>query len=123
MVLKWIQSVVRGNSPEATGQGAHEETKRRRRIEGKDVAHEALMARARQQQAELDGLVRAGTPQVKREQFKSCVRNKVFEIVSNNFKLKSGALLDEITEEITGQIVAAADVDPAYREMFDKEEK
>jgi len=121
MVLKWIQSVGRGTGPEATQQGANEETKKVRKLEARDIAHEALRIRARQQQQELDGLVRTGTPHLKREQFKSCVHKKVFEIVSENFNLsKGGQDLDEITEEITDQIVSAADYDVTYRTMFDE---
>jgi len=119
MTLKWIHSIVRGTSNEATLQGANEEEKKNRRLEGRDLLHEVLNSKARQKNEELKGLVEKGTPQLKREKFKSCVKKQVFEIVSESFNLKHGAMADDITEEITEQIVSAADADPAYREMFE----
>ena len=121
MVLKWVNSVVRSTSKEAIQQGANEETKKIRRIEGRDIAHEAMKLRARQRSEELGGLVAKGMPQVRREKFKSIVKKQVFEIVSETYRLKRGGALDEVTEEITDQIVNAADADPYYQEIFDEE--
>lgn len=118
MTLKRIHSLIRGTSNEAIQQGANEEEKKRRRLEGKDVVHEVLRMQAREKNEELNGLVSKGTTNVKREKFKSCVKKQVFEIVSENFDLKNGTA-DEVTEEITEQIVNAADADPTYRDMFD----
>jgi hypothetical protein len=123
MVLKWINSVVRGTSHEAIQQGANEQTKKLRRLEGRDLAHEVLRLQAKQKSQELEGLVRRGTPHLKREQFKSCVHQRVFEIVSKNFNLKPSRDLEEITEEITDQIVTAADADLTYKSMFDQQKE
>ncbi len=122
MVLKWINSVVRRASHEVIQQGANERTKELRRLEGRDLAHEVLRLRAQRKSQELEGLIRRGTPHLKREQFKSCVHKRVFEIVSRNFSLRPSNDLDEITEEITDQIVMAADADPTYKSMFDQHE-
>lgn len=120
MVIKWLNKVIRSTSPEAvqaaTKAKSDEEV---RKIQGKDVAHEALKLRAKERSQELAGLVRTGSPQRKREKFKSSVRQKVFSIVSKSFMVKPGDELDEITEEITDQIVSAADHDPVFMSMFD----
>ena len=79
-----------------------------------------MKLRAKEHSQELSGLVRTGSPQRKREKFKSRVRQQVFSIVSKNFKIKPSDELDEITEEITDQIVGAADHDPTYVELFDE---
>ena len=121
MVIKWLNKVVRSTSPEAiqaaTKAKSDEEI---RKIHGKDVAHEALKFRAKEHSQELSGLVRTGSPQRKREKFKSRVRQQVFSIVSKSFRIKPGDELDEITEEITDQIVIAADHDPTYVKLFDE---
>lgn len=121
MTLKWIHSVVRGSSQEAIQQGANEEEKKTRRLEGRDILHEVLSNKAREKNAELTGLVEKGLPRLKREKFKSCVKKQVFEIVSESFNLKSGTAAEEITEEITEQIVNVADADPTYSTLFDKD--
>ena len=119
MVLKWIRSVTGGATNEVVQQCANRKARELVQLQARDLAHEALKLRARERSAELDGLVRTGTPHLKREQFKSCVHRKVFEIVSRNFNIKPGGELDEITEEVTDQIIMAADHDPTYRRMFE----
>lgn len=123
MVLKWIRSVTGAASNEVVEQCTQEKAQKLMRLKARDIAHEALGLRARERQAELDGLVRTGTPHLKREQFKSCVHQKVFEIVSKNFNLKPSGELDEITEEVTDQLVMAADNDSTYQRMFESDDK
>jgi hypothetical protein len=122
MTLKKIHSLIRGTSNEAIQKGSEEEERKIRRLEGRDVVHEVLRARARQKNEDLQGLVNKGTSSLRREKFKSCVKKQVFEIVSENFDLKNG-MADEVTEEITEQIVNAADADPAYQTMFDQKKE
>jgi uncharacterized protein with ATP-grasp and redox domains len=120
MVIKWLGKVV-GASSEATQAATKAKSDEEiKKIRGKDVAHEALKLRAKEQSDELAGLVRTGTPQRKREKFKSRVRQQVFSIVSKSFRIKPGDELDEITEEVTDQIVKAADHDPVFMSMFDE---
>lgn len=119
MMIKWLNKVVRSASSEATQAATKAKSDEEvRKIQGKDVAHEALKLRAKERSQELSGLVRTGSPQRKREKFKSRVRQKVFSIVSKSFKIKPGDELDEITEEITDQIVTAADHDSIYVKLF-----
>lgn len=121
MVIKWLSKVVSNPSPEAaqaaTKAKSDEEIKK---IRGRDLAHEALKLRAKEHSQELSGLVRTGTPQRKRDKFKSRVRQQVFSIVSKSFRIKPSDELEEITEEITDQIVTAADHDPVFMSMFDE---
>lgn len=117
MVLKWIQSVVTGSSLGAIGQGAEEERKKVRKLEGRDVAHEAMRLRSHRKSEELEGLVRLGMPQLERRRFTSCVKQQVFEMISKNLDI-GGEPAEEITEKITGEIVDAAEADPTYRRMF-----
>lgn len=121
MILKWISSLKDSAAPEAISHGANEEKKRIRKLEGRDIAHEVMNLRARKKSKELHGLTQSGTPKIKREKFKSCVKKHVFEIVSETFKENSGNFTEEVTEEITEQIVSAADFDPTYRDIFDEE--
>lgn len=121
MVLKWINSLKGHASNESIMQGANEENKKIKKIEGKDIAHEVLTLRARDNSIALGALMRSGSPQMKREKFKSCVKKQVFEIVSGTFKADTGCLAEDITEEITEQIVSAADFDPTYKDLFDEE--
>ncbi|MFH1754970.1 MAG: hypothetical protein ABIA59_04635 [Candidatus Latescibacterota bacterium] len=121
MVIKWLGKVVSGVSSEATQAATKAKSDEEiKKIRGKDIAHEAMKLRAKEQSEELSGLVRTGTPQRKREKFKSRVRQQVFSIVSKSFRIKPGDELEEITEEITDQIVTAADHDPVFMSMFDE---
>jgi len=121
MVIKWLSKVASHTSSEATQAATKSKSDEEiKKIRGKDLAHEALKLRAKDRSEELSGLVRTGTPKRKRDKFKSRVRQQVFSIVSKNFRIKQGDDLDEITEEITDQIVTAADHDPVFMNMFDE---
>ena len=119
MVIKWLSKVVT-NSTEATQAATKAKSEDEiKKLKGKDLAHEALKLRAKEHSQELAGLVRTGTPHRRRDKFKSRVRQQVFSIVSKSFKVKPSDELDEITEEVTNEIVKAADHDPVFMQMFD----
>jgi len=117
MIFKRLQSI----HPEAQIQGAKQadDEERRVRKESKlvDAAHEALVKRAAEDKSTLDTLVRMGWPYVKRAQFKGKVRKKVWDIVSQD----SDFVDTDMVEDITERIVDAAEVDPYYKKMFEKE--
>ncbi|MFH1830398.1 MAG: hypothetical protein ABH871_06455 [Pseudomonadota bacterium] len=114
MVLKWIQSLTsQAGRAEVLGQGAVENSKNKRETKLVDVDHEAMRA----DKQNLDGLVRIGWPNVRREAFKGKVKKKVWDVISGGVDT---AELDMI-EEITERIVDASEVDSYYRDMFEDE--
>ncbi len=116
MILKWLRSVVETPQNEATQQGAIEESKKKKDDKLVDVAHESLAAKAAEQCADLEGLVKYGWPRVKREKFKGTVRKKVWDMVHTNFNAED----DGIVEEVTERIVDAAEIDPYYQKIFEE---
>ncbi len=115
MVLKWIQLLTGGASrAEVLQQGAVEKRKNKRDTKLIDVDHEAM----RTDRQNLNGLVRIGWPNVRREAFKGKVRKKVWDVVSGGLDTSSLDMVEEITE----RIVDASEADPFYRDMFDKGE-
>jgi len=116
MILRWVKSVVAGQSSESIQQGAIEQEKRRKETKLIDVAHEVLSREAAEHCADLDGLVKYGWPHVKREKFKHSVRKKVWDLVGSNFGTDNDDFIDEITE----RIVDAAEVDPYYQKIFEE---
>lgn len=115
MILKWIQSMGTGAEAMAAKAKDDEERKGRKDAGLVDLAHEALVRRAARDKNALDGLVRLGMPNVRREQMKGKVRGKVWGVVG------SGTLPadSEMVEEITERIVDAAETDPFYKRLFD----
>lgn len=124
-VSKLINSIFQKGREEITGaradlveQGAENERKNRKDTKLVDLAHEALSKRAAGDKADLDGLVRHGWSSVKREKFKSKVKKKVWDVVSEDI----GGSNSHIVDEITDRIVECSEVDDYYKEMFDTEE-
>lgn len=113
MVLKWIQSTTSHVRPETAQQAANEEYKAKEKKESKliDVAHEVM----RKDQDNLNGLVRIGLSNVKREKLRGKVRKKVWEVVSEGFGTADS---DDMVEEITERMVDAAENDPYYKKMI-----
>lgn len=118
MILKWVQSMGQGANSKATEQADEEDRKVRKDAKLIDVAHEALAERAANDHATLEALARLGMPQIRREQFKGKVRRKVFDVVSEEASLPTDP---DMVEEITERIVDAADADPFYKKLFDRE--
>jgi hypothetical protein len=109
------QSLIRPQGgADVAEQGAIEERKRRRETKLVDVAHEVM----RKDQARLSGLVRAGMGNVQREQFKGKVKKKVWDVISEEL----GVVDPDMVEEVTERIVDVAEVDPAYKRMFEEDE-
>jgi len=120
MIGKWINSIFRGGRAEVLQQGVEEERKKRKETKMVDLAHEAMVERANEDRAKLEGLVRKGWPQVKREQFESKVRKKVWDTVREGCGNAGRDVVDEITDSITDRIVDVAEIDETYAKMFDK---
>jgi hypothetical protein len=119
MIIRIIQSLIRGNETEATSQGAVEESKKQKEARLVDVAQESLRKTAAGQRADLEGMVRHGWPRVKREKFKGSTRKKVWDIVGRSLGSPDSDMIEEITEKIAD----VAEVDPYYQEIFqDKSE-
>jgi hypothetical protein len=114
MVLKWIQSLTgSAGRAEVLSQGANEKRKKERETKLVDVDQEAMRA----DKQNLNGLVRIGWPNVRRESFKGKVRKKVWEAISNGFD--NGGF--DMVEEITERIVDASEADPYYKDMFEED--
>lgn len=119
MIIRIIQSLIKGNEAEITTQGAVEEAKRKKEVKLVDVAHESLRSKAAEHRADLEGMVKHGWPCVKREKFKSSTRKKVWNQVSRSLGCSDSDMVEEITEKIAD----VAEVDPYYQEIFkDKSE-
>ena len=101
----------------AIEQSSEQERKKRKEAKLVDLAHEALVRRAAGDSADLDGLVKMGLPNVKREKFKSNVKKKVWDVVSEGF----GDADSKLVEEITDSIVEVSEADEYYMNMFDAE--
>ena len=119
---KFISSIT--NLPqEILGQGAAHEAKRQDRAkqsrEAIDVAHRAMRAEAARKNEELGGLVKLGTPVMRREKAKKQVRQKVWNVISRNFNVNDPEMVDEITEKL----VDAAEVDARYASMLDLDQE
>lgn len=117
MVIKWIQS--RNQSVEAQAANQADEKARKLRRDSKlvDVAHEAMKESSAADRDTLGTLIKLGWPHVAREQFKTKVRGKVWDIVGENFGLKDTDIVEEITERITD----VAEADSYYKRIFGKE--
>lgn len=116
MIVKWIQSVAQGaGRAETTAQAAEKHRREKKESRLVDVAHEVM----RRDQANLEGLVRMGWPNVQREQFKGKVRRKVWDVISDEL----GTVDQEMVEEITERVVDAAEFDTRYRKLFSPEEE
>jgi len=112
MVLKWIQSMTRPTGrAEVLQQGAVENRKNKKETKLVDVAHEVM----RKDRQSLEGLVKVGWPNVKRDKFKGKVRRKVWDTITGGIDTAEVDMVEEITERITD----ASEADPYYREMFD----
>lgn len=115
MIMKWIQSIRRPQErAEVLQQGAVEKRKDKKETKLVDVAHEVM----RKDNQSLEGLIRVGWPNVRREKFKGKVRSKVWDAISGGVDTSDVDMVEEITERITD----ASEADPYYREMFDKDE-
>ena len=115
MVLKWIQSLTgQTGRAEVLAQGAAEKRKNKRETKLVDVSHEVM----RTDKQKLDGLVRIGWPNVRREVFKGKVKKKVWDVISGGVDTTDIDMVEEITE----RIVDASEADLYYKDMFEKKE-
>jgi hypothetical protein len=113
MLFKLIQTGTNRSDNVASLQGDDED--RKKKVDSKliDVAHEAMS----EKQRELEALVKTGWPVARQKQFKSEVKQKVWDVVSEGFE----AVDDDMVEEITERVVEVAEVDPFYKKIFSKE--
>ncbi len=117
MILKWIQSMGNGAESRAAKEADDEERRTRKESRLVDVAHEALVSRAARDRASLDGLIRFGAPHMEREKLKAKVRRKVWDVVEEGSAPADPSMVEEITERIAD----AAEADPFYKRLFDRE--
>lgn len=117
-IKKLVESIFRGDRADVIGQGADEERKVRKDTKVVDLAHEVLRNRAADDHSDLDALIRMGWPNVKREKFKSKIRKKVWDIVSEDVGAAGSTMVDEITD----RIVDVSEADEYYAKIFNEEE-
>lgn len=109
MLLKLIKSIVTESEPKVEGKDVQLKNADSKKL--LDLANEALRTDA----AKLEDLINVGMPVVNRRKFKDKVKKKVSKIIADEFNDP------EIVEEVTERIVDAAEFDPYYREMFEKD--
>ncbi len=114
MIFKWIKSgASKTNNNVISIQADGKDRKRRGDSKLIDVAYEAMS----REQKELDHLVKTGWPVAHRKKFKSKVKQKVWDTVSQSFD----PVDDDMVEEITERVVEASEADPFYKKIFNGE--
>ena len=117
-MMRWVKMVMGTAGQRPIEQASHDEAKRRERQEHLiDVPHHVLSEEAMHQHAQLETLIKSGWPTVKREQVKKRVRSKVWKVIAHAFRPD-----DDMVDEITERIVDAAEVDPYYEKIFNRED-
>lgn len=115
MIVKWLQSLLRGERLSALAEDAAEEiTVKEPTL--MDIAHEVLSQEAQAKSSTLKGLERYGLPHMERIQFKNRVKVKVKKSLHPSLADSEDDLVEEVTEKIT----EAAEADPYYSRMFEK---
>jgi hypothetical protein len=115
VVVRYIQSLITGNTSKIVEQGAFEEAKKSKDTKLIDVSQEVMRRRAAERSAELEGMVTVGRPNVKKKKFKGSTRQKVWDIVTRSLRISDDEMVDEITERITD----VAEVDEHYQQVFE----
>lgn len=110
--LKWLQSILTNrpeNAQAAAGQSAEEiKKKEEKKTASVDLANAALVDKAE----DLEDLITAGYSLIKRKRLKKQVREKVAQVIADEFNDP------EIIDEITERIADAAEIDPYYKNLF-----
>lgn len=113
MLFKLMQTGANRSGNIASAQGDDEDRKKRSDSKLLDVAHEAMS----KNQKELEALVKTGWPVARQKEFKSEVKQKVWDVVSEGFD----AVDDDMVDEITERVVEVSEVDPFYKKIFSRE--
>jgi len=117
-IKKVAEKILQSDRAEVLQQGAAEKRRTQKVSRMVDLAHEAIVKRAAQDCNNLEALVRMGWPYVKREKFKSKIRKKVWDIVSEDTGNANTVLVDEVTDKI----LDVSEADEYYMNMFNKDE-
>ena len=110
MILRWIKSLGQNNnSPDVQNINSSTPAK------GIDVAERTLELQAAYKKKELESLISKGWPYVKKEKFRSKVRQKVWSNIKDSSIMADAEMIDEITEKI----MDVAENDQFYKKIFD----
>ncbi len=115
MIVRYIQSLINGNTSKLVEQGAIEDSKKRKDNKLIDVSQESMRSQAAKQSEELNGIVKFGWPLFKKRTFRNSAKKKVWNLIARSL----GMADDDIVDEITDKIVDVAENDPHYQEVFD----
>jgi len=117
VILKWLHSMLVRGRPELDQMGAgksadeNEKTEKTKNVKSVDIINAALVKKAE----DLDDLISAGSPLIRRKKLRSKIRSKVEKAMIE--ELSDPSIIDEITERITD----AAELDPYYENLFCKD--
>lgn len=114
VILKWLNSILTGPRSEtvqaAAGQ-ASDEVNKKKNGKSVDLANAALVEHAE----DLEELINIGSDQRDKKKLKFRIRNKVRQVLSDEYSDP------ELVEDITERISDAAEVDPFYRNLFNRD--
>ncbi|MFH1874561.1 MAG: hypothetical protein ABH859_05175 [Pseudomonadota bacterium] len=119
MIVRYIQSLINGNSSKIIEQGAIEESKKPKENKLIDVSQEVLRSQAANQSEELQGIVKFGWPLFKKRKFRNSAKKRVWNVIARSL----GMADDDIVDEITDKIVDVVENDPHYQEVFNEFEQ
>lgn len=114
VILKWLNTILTGNRTDltqaATGHSS-ENVKKGEKNKTVDLINETIVNHAE----DLSDLINVGSAIMKRKKLKNKIRKKVEEVLAD--ELSDPNIVEEVTERITD----AAEIDPYYKNMFDRD--